>query len=463
MLTKKWLAFLTLTVVIAGVMIWSGTTTAEADDSVEEIEEDLKEVKENKKEINSELEDLQGQLEELESEKSETEDELAQINNEIEKAELEIREKELSIEETETEIRQLEAEIEKLENEIKELEAEIKQLEDEIEATKKRIEEREIVLKDRLRTLQKNGGSVRYIEVLMGASDFGDLISRSSAVNKVMDQDQNILDEHFADKKKLEETMTEVEESKAQVEENKNTVEENKQEMESKRATLVKQKDELDQLVANLDEQKEEQEVILANLEEKHEEMHDHKMSLAEEQEVLSSREAALAQEKERAKQRKAEQNSGNSGNSSASSNSGGGTPPADTGSKFMRPLNGYLTDSFGTRGGTHNGIDAGSNNKTTPIYAAASGTVYKSYHSSSYGKVVFITHNIDGVTYDTVYAHMSRVHVSNGQTVERGQQIGNMGSTGRSTGPHLHFELHRGSWNVNKTNAIDPLQYFGF
>lgn len=108
-----------------------------------------------------------------------------------------------------------------------------------------------------------------------------------------------------------------------------------------------------------------------------------------------------------------------------------------------------------------HNGIDIAEVG-THQIFAAAAGTVTRSYRSDSYGECIFILHSINGQTWETVYAHMrsgSR-RVSVGQKVSRGQTIGIMGNTGNSTGQHLHFELHRGRWNANKTNAVDPLNY---
>lgn len=92
------------------------------------------------------------------------------------------------------------------------------------------------------------------------------------------------------------------------------------------------------------------------------------------------------------------------------------------------------------------------------PIYAAADGVVIRSYYSTSYGNAVFISHSINGQIYTTVYAHMRNREVSEGQVVSKGQQIGLMGNTGRSYGQHLHFELHRGEWNLSKTNAINPV-----
>jgi murein DD-endopeptidase MepM/ murein hydrolase activator NlpD len=97
-------------------------------------------------------------------------------------------------------------------------------------------------------------------------------------------------------------------------------------------------------------------------------------------------------------------------------------------------------------------------------IVASADGTVTRSDVSDSYGEVVYILHNINGQDYETVYAHMatgSRT-VSLGDTVTQGQKLGVMGSTGDSTGLHLHFELYRGRWTADHVNAIDPMSMLG-
>lgn len=134
----------------------------------------------------------------------------------------------------------------------------------------------------------------------------------------------------------------------------------------------------------------------------------------------------------------------------------------------FLKPCQGRITSPFGkdTLNGKvrdHFGIDLAEKG-SIPIHAAEDGIVSKSYVSSSYGEVIFIVHEIDGQTWETVYAHMragTRGYVE-GQKVKRGDIIGYMGSTGYSTGQHLHFELHKGRWNINKTNAVNPTKYFG-
>ncbi|WP_017728093.1 M23 family metallopeptidase [Halalkalibacterium ligniniphilum] len=116
-------------------------------------------------------------------------------------------------------------------------------------------------------------------------------------------------------------------------------------------------------------------------------------------------------------------------------------------------PTMGELTDSFGTRGGTHYGIDIAAPEGTL-VMTIADGVVRRSYYSDSYGHVVFVQHQ-SGL--ETVYAHLNQRFVSEGDAVREGEEIGTVGNTGRSSGNHLHFEVHKGEWNLEKSNAIDP------
>lgn len=132
-----------------------------------------------------------------------------------------------------------------------------------------------------------------------------------------------------------------------------------------------------------------------------------------------------------------------------------GQTPPPSINGIFTAPVNGRITSSFGLRvhpilktSRMHNGIDYGASAGTT-IRAAGSGTVVWSGPRGGYGNAVIIDH---GNTLATLYAHQSRVAVSVGSVVQRGQTIGYVGSTGFSTGPHLHFEVRRLGTPVNPT-----------
>lgn len=108
---------------------------------------------------------------------------------------------------------------------------------------------------------------------------------------------------------------------------------------------------------------------------------------------------------------------------------------------RFGWPTRGRLSSGFGLRRGRpHDGIDIASPHGS-PIFAAEAGRVIQSGRMRGYGKVVVVKH---AGRYRTVYAHASRLLVRRGEFVERGQKIAEVGSTGRSTGPHLHFEVRR-------------------
>ncbi len=123
----------------------------------------------------------------------------------------------------------------------------------------------------------------------------------------------------------------------------------------------------------------------------------------------------------------------------------------------FVRPVSGRVTSPYGTRMHpifkkriTHTGVDLGMP-MGSPVKAANSGKVIFVGWYGGYGKVVIIDHGkINGVNVTTLYAHLSSYRVSNGVSVYKGQVIGNVGSTGYSTGPHLHFEVRENGRHVN-------------
>jgi murein DD-endopeptidase MepM/ murein hydrolase activator NlpD len=131
---------------------------------------------------------------------------------------------------------------------------------------------------------------------------------------------------------------------------------------------------------------------------------------------------------------------------------------PAKAGPEFIWPVEGTLTSPYGERhrvmggGGTrfHAGIDL-SVPSGTPVQAAQEGIVVFAGYNGAYGKAIKLEHQHG---FSTLYAHNSRILVHVGQTVKAGQVICLSGSTGRSTGPHLHFEVHKDGW------PVDPLQH---
>lgn len=120
------------------------------------------------------------------------------------------------------------------------------------------------------------------------------------------------------------------------------------------------------------------------------------------------------------------------------------------------------ISSHFGERiGGMHWGVDFAGRFGDN-IYAAADGNVLYAGKAAGFGNWIVINHKQDGMLFSTVYGHMEtqQVLVKPGFDVKAGQVIAYVGNAGQSTGPHLHFELHLGKYNDNRSTAVDPTEY---
>ncbi|MEW8969648.1 MAG: peptidoglycan DD-metalloendopeptidase family protein [Mesobacillus sp.] len=405
--------------------------------------ESISEMQKQKKELEQKRSGITSEINEKDSKIGELQNEQQALNDQIKKLDFAVSDAEQKIEAKNKEIAQTTEEIEVLEVEIAEL--------------KKRIEKRNELLKDKARSFQENGGTVNYIDVLLGAQSFGDFVDRVSAVTTIVNADKDILEQHKQDKQDLETKQ---------------------QQVETKLNNLQEMKKDLEALKVQLNSQIKEKNELMSTLKHEEEQMHAEKMDLAESAEVLAAQEAAMAQAIQLAQQREAErqaelerQRKAAAEAAAAQKSSGGSsTPapapsvsaPASSGGMIIMPASGRITSGLGARWGSyHAGIDIANKAANVPVYAAADGVVIRSYYSSSYGNVIFVAHSINGQTWTTVYAHLSSRSAGNGAVVSRGQQIGVMGNTGQSYGQHLHFELHKGSWNASKSNAVNPAAYW--
>ncbi|WP_100010435.1 murein hydrolase activator EnvC family protein [Lentibacillus sediminis] len=462
----------------------AGNVNAE---SINDLENEINELENKNGNLEEKRENVESKKEETQSDIKENEAEQGSVAEEINQLEQELNEKIEQISAKENQIETTNQEIEALNDRIIELK-------DEIEVLEERIAERNELLKDRLRSIQQNGGPMKYIEVIFGSQSFSDFVSRSSAVNTIMDSDKAIMEAQKADKEALNANKEEVEASKVKVEE--------------KKAALVGQKEELVTLKAQLADQKKEQESLMAQLEEEHGNLQEVKLSQEEKQQILAAeaeankKAIAMAQEKkgeleqlarekaarekaareeaarEQAAREKAEREQAqreqeqaeaeqNDSSTDDSNESSPDTVVASNSSSsgsgiFSWPAAGGVNSNFGMRFHPidnvmklHAGIDMPTGMGTT-LRAAADGVVSRASTLGGFGNVIMISHHINGQSYTTVYAHLSSMSVSPGQTVSEGQVIGATGNTGNSTGPHLHFEVHPGGYG----NPVNPLPY---
>ncbi|WP_226670799.1 murein hydrolase activator EnvC family protein [Metabacillus litoralis] len=412
-------------------------------------------LQEKKQEIEKKQSDVSSSLDNKDSEISKLKQEEEKLNGEIKKIDLQYAE-------INGKIRGKEASIEEAKKKIEELKAEI-------ETVKERIAERNKLLEDRARSLQESGGVISYLDVVLGAQSFGDFVGRVNAVTTIVEADKEIIKAHEADKLLLEETeadlnnklnelkqaLTELEGLKGQLEVQKTKKEDLMKQVEKQHDEAIHEKHELEDEAAFLAEQQKAIELEEQRQREAAARAAEEAKRQAEEERKRA--EAAAAQSASTKSNSNSSTTSSSSGSSSSSSAST--QKPAVTGGTFMWPASGSFTSGYGPRWGKlHAGIDI-ANRSDVPVVASASGTVIRAHYSSSYGNVAYISHNINGQVYTTLYAHMEALHVSAGQSVSKGQQIGIMGNTGHSTGQHLHFEIHKGPWN-GQANAVNPLNF---
>lgn len=417
-------------------------------------------------------------LTELKNEKSEIENQKSELKSQINEKSSEINVLEDKQNQLIAQISNLNSEISKTDNEIVAVESEIAEAEEKIETLKKeikaleeKIEQRDKLLEERARALQANG-SVSYIDVLLGANSFVDFIDRFSAVNTLMDADRQIIKEQKEDQEKLDQ-------QKVTVEKTKDELETNKSKLQSLKASLDSQKAEKDRLVKELEKEQSqianEKKVLEEHYEEAVEISDELNAQIAAEQKRLLEIARQQELQKKKAAENAKKNNSSNSGssnsgsNNSGSSNSGGsnsGSTPAVSSGNWTKPANGRYTSPYGVRihpitgeRKMHYGIDL-ANSTGTPVVAAADGVVSYAAPLSTFGNVVMITHSIDGQIYTSVYAHLNSINVSVGTQVSKGQHIAGMGNTGGSTGTHLHFEIHIGTWVRQSVGSVNPLNY---
>ena len=408
--------FKIIAMVLAMLLVWQAPIALA--NTLSELKEEQKKNQETTNKLNSSIKEKTSEIKTIENEQTRLLNQISDISEKID--------------ETNAQIDQLNADIAKANEEIQVLEAEMAELQ-------KKIDERSVLLENRARALQVSD-NISYIDVIIGANSFVDFIDRFAAVSTLIDADRKIMREQKEDKLKLEDQKIVLEETKKQLEENQ-------AQLETLKASLDTQKNEKRNLVNQLEAEQAKLESEKKLLEEEYSE------ALSVNKEIEKKMAAEQARLAEIARQEALKNEGNNSGNI-----------PAVSSGTWTKPTNGRFTSAFGWRNlGSgnefHHGIDI-ANATGTPIVASNGGVVSYASALSTYGNVIMITHIVDGAVWTTVYAHLSKIQVSVGQSVSKGQQIGLMGNTGRSFGPHLHFEIHNGPWKSGRPYALNPLKY---
>lgn len=382
------------------------TTTSE----MQEIYDRQDELKSQEDELNAQLADLQSQ----EADAQEYSDTLQK-----------------KIDLTEEKIDTAISDIATLNSSIKDLEAKIDEADEEYADTL-------ALLKTRIRAIYESGDT-NTMEILLNATSLYDFSMKTEMLSAVTSHDKQLCDEIEEYINKTKDDKDALKEEKSEVSKLKKSLEEDQAELE----TLIAENNEV---IAGLQSQESDKQSEIDSIEQEDEELNAQLEELIAAQKKKEEEEAAAAAAAAAAASSNTTTSSGESDGNTVY------TPPTNSseagGLSGIWPLPGYstadITQYFGEDG--HGGVDIGVP-YGTPIVAAASGTVLNASYHWSWGNNVLIYHN---GTYSTRYAHMSVIACNVGDYVEQGQVIGYVGSTGNSTGNHLHFEVYENGSRIN-------------
>lgn len=386
--------------------------------------------------LQNQLSDVQGQMAEQTQKKNDAE---AVIGNVSEK--LRIIQDNLNA--ATNEYKSISSQLADTEKQIAEMQVKLKE-------EQAKLEKREKVFRVRIRDIYMHG-QLSYLDVVLGAKDFNDFANRVDLLRRVIAADMDLI---------------------TAIRQQRDEIQQVQQELESQRQKQSVLKENAAQKKAEIEQHKKEQQAILykaetdkATAEEAYRELEASSQSIGEmlRQRAAARAAAAAAAEAEVAAQQQASASSqADAGDAGTSDDSGSTEPdysyqPVSGSGAFIWPVNGVITSPYGYRthpifGTTiyHSGIDIGVD-YGTPVHAADSGVVVEAGWISGYGYAVVIDH---GNGLSTLYGHNESLNVSSGQSVSQGQVIAYAGSTGNSTGPHVHFEVR------SNGDPVDPSAY---
>lgn len=411
-----------ISVIMCFIMLWSAPSIVYATAADTETEKDENEEKREA------LENSKQDLQNAQDERRSMEGTLSNIKKQ--QAELEEAKNDLSdyVVELDGQLMFIQGTITELDVKIAEKEMEIDQIEQELKEAEANEKDQYAAMEQRIKFMYERGNSA-YISLILDAENFSEMLNKAEYIEEISNYDRDML-------KQYQETKEAIKFLKEQLEKEQEQLQEAQEEVTQKEGEM-----------SDLIEQKEKQiENYETDINNKEKAIKEYEAEIAAQNATIAALEAQIAKtERELA---------------SVSGNDVGEMPVYYGGGPFCWPAPSYsrISDDYGNRihptlgvPQFHNGVDMAAPNGS-PILAAESGTVVAAAYNSSMGNYIMINH---GNGLYTIYMHASGLYVSTGQTVTRGQKIGAVGSTGRSTGPHLHFSVRQSGSYANPWNFL--------
>lgn len=380
---------------------------------------------------NNKIDSLKQEKESLESSKQSVQDELMGIVQQMESKQ--------------NEIDAVQEKIDILQEEINKLQESIIQTSEDIDYTEKRIVETEMIYKDkeneqkyqedvlsnRIKRSYMNNTYNELLGVILDSDSLSEILFKTKYIRDIVNNDKDAIETLKETKIELARFKSELDDDKKELATHKESLEYQKESVKEKQEIVLEEKAILDSEMDKLNALESEKQSKIEGIIKSQNYIQSQIEDLTTENKTLTS----ILQQ--------------------TSSSTGGATNATNT---FINPTSGTYTSPYGMRihpitkkQSFHTGQDI-ANSYGTKIVAADSGRVVSAKYNGAYGNAIVIDH---GNGYSTMYAHLQKFSVSAGDTVVQGQKIGEMGSTGWSTGPHLHYEVWYQGKHTNPMNYL--------
>lgn len=404
-----------VSIIMCFIMLWSVPSVAyatevdedeEKREALENSKQDLQNAQDERRSMQGTLSDIKKQQVKLEEAKNDLSEYVVELDGQLIFIQGTLAELDIKIAEKEQEIVQIEQQLkEARENEVDQYEA----------------------MEQRIRFMYERGNSA-YISLILEAENFSEMLNKAEYIEEISNYDREMLKEY--------------QETKEAIAFLKEQLEKEEEMLQSAQEEAAKKEGEMSDLIDQKEKQIENYETDINN---KEKAIKEYEAEIAAQNATIAALEAQIAQT-----ERELADVSGNDV----------GETPFYGGGAFCWPAPSYtrISDDYGNRihptlgvQQFHNGVDMAAPNGS-PILAAESGTVVAATYNATMGNYIMINH---GNGLYTIYMHASALYVSSGQKVTRGQKIAAVGSTGRSTGPHLHFSVRQNGSYVNPWNFL--------
>lgn len=424
---------------LSSVMIFSVVLIHDVSANVKDALE--KQIEENNRKISG----VEDSIAEIEGEKDILDDELSKLKREIDQRNGVIDEYQRNIDEHQKNIDEKNSLIYSVSKEIENTELKIQDLNTKIQQNEEELDRLEKLLAERIREIYKYannnslGLDLLFTMVFDMNKDLQEVMDTLHSVSKITENDRRLIEEVKQKRDDIKRDRENLEREIQSLDLYRKDLENQIQEVEVLKAELVSKKEELEAELQKVKDLEYEYQTKYDALDESVKQKREELIRIQQDNEQL---------ERQLSEYLNSINNSGIVGGSNGVSPSG-----------YLRPSTGPITSNYGWRThpvrgskSMHTGVDFGGKTGDTIIASRAGEVAFAGWYNNVYGNVVILNH---GGGYQTFYAHMSKVSVSKGQVVDQGQRVGFMGSTGLSTGSHLHFEVRKDGSSLNPFNFL--------